>query len=237
MGLFNRSFERLSFLEMKGPIWDYLFLRGIYTVDQISLVTGENTELIKKVIEKVSIRTNLDSNDPRYALFLESNIYLRNQLLRDADNFGMWHGLEIRVPFLDIRLVDAVDSIHHAIRFSNNHKKHLLKDSFKNELPPKVANRNKQGFTFPFNHWLKDKPLLIKLIPQERKSINVLNDFIQGKNHWSQAWALAIMEQFERRQKDKISISAKESSTNFHSSKTQPAMKFRSSLVADVRED
>jgi hypothetical protein len=75
------------------------------------------------------------------------------------------------------------------------------------------------------------------LIPQERKSINVLNDFIQGKNHWSQAWALAIMEQFERRQKDKISISAKESSTNFHSSKTQPAMKFRSSLVADVRED
>ena len=237
MGLFNRSFERLSFLEMKGPIWDYLFLRGIYTVDQISLVTGENTELIKKVIEKVSIRTNLDSNDPRYALFLESNIYLRNQLLRDADNFGMWHGLEIRVPFLDIRLVDAVDSIHHAIRFSNNHKKHLLKDSFKNELPPKIANRNKQGFTFPFNHWLKDKPLLIKLIPQERKSINVLNDFIQGKNHWSQAWALAIMEQFERRQKDKISISAKESSTNFHSSKTQPAMKFRSSLVADVRED
>jgi asparagine synthase (glutamine-hydrolysing) len=234
LGLFNRSFERLCFLEMKGPIWDYLFLRGIYTVDQISILTGENSEVIKKVIEKVSIRTTLDSNDPRYALFLESNIYLRNQLLRDADNFGMWHGLEIRVPFLDIRLVDAVDSIHHSIRFSKNHKKHLLKDSFKNVLPPKIANRNKQGFTFPFNHWLKDKPLLTKLIPQEGKSINVINDFIQGKSHWSKAWALATMEQFERRQKDKISISSKEAAANFQSTKAQPTTKFRYSRTADV---
>ncbi len=234
IGVFNRSFERLSFLEMKGPIWDYLFLRGIYTVDQISLVTGENTEVIKKVIDKVSIRTTLGSNDPRYALFLESNIYLRNQLLRDADNFGMWHGLEIRVPLLDIRLVEAVESIHHSIRFSNNNKKHLLKDSFKNVLPPKIAKRSKQGFTFPFNHWLKDKPLLAKLIPQEGESINVLKDFMQGKNHWSKAWALATMEQFESRRNRKMPINSKESAANFQSTEAQPKTKFRYSRTADV---
>lgn len=234
VGVFNRSFERLCFLEMKGPIWDYLFLRGIYTVDQISIITGENTEVVKKVIEKVSISTTLDSNDPRYALFLESNIYLRNQLLRDADNFGMWHSLEIRVPFLDIRLVDAVESIHHSIRFSNNNKKHLLKDSFKDVLPPKIANRSKQGFTFPFNHWLKDKPLLAKLIPQEGESINVLKDFMQGKNHWSKAWALATMEQFESRRNRKMPINSKESAANFQSTEAQPTTKFRYSRTADV---
>ena len=35
---------------------------------------------------------------------LEKRLYLRNQLLRDADWAGMAHGVEIRVPLVDARL-------------------------------------------------------------------------------------------------------------------------------------
>jgi asparagine synthase (glutamine-hydrolysing) len=214
VGLFNSSFERLSFLEMKGPIWDYLFLRGIYTLDQISTITGEDIEVVKRVIEKVPLDCTLNSNDPRYALFLESNVYLRNQLLRDADNFGMWHALEIRVPFLDTKLVEVLESVHPSIRFSESLQKYLLKEAFKNILPPKIANRSKKGFTFPFNHWMKDGVLLATLIPKEVKSSKIIDDFKQGKKHWSKAWALAVMTQFDKKQKNQKLGSPNDSRSN-----------------------
>src|SRR5262249_46708379 len=42
---------------------------------------------------------------------LESRFYQGNMLLRDTDVMGMAHGLEIRVPFLDRRLLDAVHAL------------------------------------------------------------------------------------------------------------------------------
>ena len=58
-------------------------------------------------------------------------MYMKNQLLRDTDVFGMAHSLEIRVPFLDKELVEYVLRIDPQLKFKNNINKSLLADSVK----------------------------------------------------------------------------------------------------------
>ncbi len=47
---------------------------------------------------------------------LELTQYMRNQILRDSDVMSMAHGLELRVPFLDIRLFDVLRKLPAATR-------------------------------------------------------------------------------------------------------------------------
>jgi len=82
---------------------------------------------------------------------LEISRYMRNQLLRDSDVMSMAWGLELRVPFVDHLLVEAIASIPSKIRLAPG--KQLLVQAVP-ELPTWVVNRPKQGFAFPFEKWL-----------------------------------------------------------------------------------
>jgi len=118
---------------------------------------------------------------------LELSRYMRDQLLRDSDVMSMHWGLELRTPFVDSVLFDAISSIPANIRLSQGKK--LLIDSVP-EIPNWVINRPKQGFRFPFdewiaNHWQQssigvETPSWIKLLPWYRRwSLVVLNDWIK----------------------------------------------------------
>lgn len=85
---------------------------------------------------------------------LEVTRYMRNQLLRDSDVMSMTWGLELRVPFLDPRLIEAVGRIPASVRLQSG--KRLLLDAVP-EIPDWVANRPKRGFVFPFEDWIEDE--------------------------------------------------------------------------------
>lgn len=82
---------------------------------------------------------------------LELSRYVRNQLLRDSDVMSMAFGVELRTPFLDSGLFDAVAGIPAAERLASG--KRLLLDAVPN-LPDGVAWRPKRCFQFPFDDWL-----------------------------------------------------------------------------------
>ena len=82
---------------------------------------------------------------------LEISSYMRNQLQRDSDVMSMAWGLELRVPFVDHILLEAIASIDSNIRLAP--KKQLLIQAVP-ELPSWVINRPKQGFAFPFQQWI-----------------------------------------------------------------------------------
>jgi asparagine synthase (glutamine-hydrolysing) len=82
---------------------------------------------------------------------LEISSYMRNQLQRDSDVMSMAWGLELRVPFVDRILLEAIASIESNIRLAP--KKQLLIQAVP-ELPSWVVNRPKQGFSFPFQQWI-----------------------------------------------------------------------------------
>ena len=80
---------------------------------------------------------------------LETRVYLGSQLLRDLDVMSMAHGLEVRVPFVDHVLLDAVwpDLGAHPALMRD---KRLLHETLARPLPRAAVDRPKQGFTLPF---------------------------------------------------------------------------------------
>ena len=85
----------------------------------------------------------------------ELSAYMRNMLLRDADVFSMAHGLELRVPLLDHRLVEQTVQMPGVCKRPDPRPKPLLLDAVGPRLPRLVHCHPKQGFTFPWAAWLR----------------------------------------------------------------------------------
>jgi len=83
---------------------------------------------------------------------LEMAWYMRNQLLRDADWAGMAHGLEIRVPFVDVTLFQALAG---AIARGQGPGKQAMAAAPATPLPQQVLSRPKSGFFVPVRDWLQ----------------------------------------------------------------------------------
>ena len=122
--------------------------------------TGPISEspLLRSAPTDLPIRAALEGSDPRddfrRVALLESNFYMRNQLLRDADVFSSAHGVEMRVPFLDSRLVRHVWSYpasHHVRRRSG---KRILRALVAAQYGHAQLGR-KMGFVLPWDVWLR----------------------------------------------------------------------------------
>jgi len=99
----------------------------------------------------------LDGVDPVSGISrLETRFYLGNMLLRDGDVNGMSHSLEIRVPFLDQRLLDLVLPLSGRMRLPNGRAdKHLLRQAFPELLRPALLRQKKRGFNLPIGRWME----------------------------------------------------------------------------------
>lgn len=84
----------------------------------------------------------------------ELGTYLGHTLLRDTDQMSMAHALEVRVPFLDHRLVTAALAVPDAWKVPTTPKK-LLTDALGDLLPPEVTQRPKMGFVLPWAEWMR----------------------------------------------------------------------------------
>ena len=86
--------------------------------------------------------------DPWTAVHLmESTLYMRNQLLRDSDWASMAHSLELRVPFVDMRLRDEIAALD--FEPARGGGKRAVAAAVAPELPDIVRSRPKTGFGIP----------------------------------------------------------------------------------------
>jgi asparagine synthase (glutamine-hydrolysing) len=95
---------------------------------------------------------------------------MRNQLLRDADWAGMAHGLEIRVPLVDIKLLgDLAPAIPSIVPGAG---KVALAAAPSSPLPNEVVSRAKSGFGVPTGAWINavagDIPGKTELVPPSK---------------------------------------------------------------------
>ena len=91
---------------------------------------------------------------------LELEGYMANTLLRDTDAMSMAHSLEVRVPFVDGKLVDYVLSLPGEWKLNPRHDgvpKALLADAVADLLPRDFLARRKMGFTLPFEKWMQGR--------------------------------------------------------------------------------
>jgi asparagine synthase (glutamine-hydrolysing) len=82
---------------------------------------------------------------------LESQWFMRNQLLRDADWAGMAHSIELRVPFVDTQLLSRFVEIP---SLTAAQEKARIARTVAPELPDSILKRPKTGFAVPIHQWL-----------------------------------------------------------------------------------
>ena len=141
----------------------------------------------------------------------ELQSYMVNTLLRDTDTASMANSLEVRVPFLDHRLVEFVGRLSKNSKFTPEVPKSLLVEALSDLLPDEVVGQSKRTFTLPWEVWLRG-PLgvrlsqdLANLTPPLRHYLNpravrgAWQNFVIGQTNWSRPWSLYVLNEWVRR--------------------------------------
>jgi asparagine synthase (glutamine-hydrolysing) len=197
----------------------YVAARGLFTMRRLQRLlngTGEYalTGLWRERFEDVLARARGADPSVRVSA-LELQMYLVNTLLRDTDAMSMAHSLEVRVPFVDRVLVEALIQVPNAspvwaARRGLRSKK-LLVDALADILPADIGRQRKRTFTFPWALWLREPlrrrvldslgdlavPLRPYLSPVGVRSVG--RDFLAGRTGWARPWALYVLNDWVRR--------------------------------------
>ncbi len=147
--------------------------------------------------------------------------YTNNQLLRDIDAVSMAHSLEVRVPYLDVSVIDLALSLPDAAKMGDLLKissptqkmyretgaKRILIDVGRSLLPKDFDLQPKLGFGMPFASWLRGslKEVLLDTLSDTsihhrgwldvRQVAKVRDDFLNGNvKGWAQPWLLMMLE-------------------------------------------
>jgi len=105
----------------------------------------------RKPIQKIEGLSFLNSS-----LFQSSFYTNLPTLLRNYDRYSMAHGVEVRMPFLDTRIINFAFSIPGSSKIRNGYFKAIIRDAVKDCVPEKILQRkSKIGFNSPMHFWLK----------------------------------------------------------------------------------
>jgi asparagine synthase (glutamine-hydrolysing) len=135
----------------------YLLRRGLFLPHELKEVMDPDLarEGLRRLKPLRRLAENLSpdpgSNVGRVCV-LESGHYMRNQLLRDADWAGMAHGVEIRVPLVDVTLLKVLAPAMRTLAPGMG-KKALAKAPTV-PLPAEIVSREKTGFGVPIGTWM-----------------------------------------------------------------------------------
>lgn len=88
-------------------------------------------------------------------LLADMKLVLANDMLTKVDQMSMANGLEVRVPFLDVEVVNFAFSLPGEFKINHHMRKRILQDAFRDELPAELYNRPKKGFEIPVLQWLR----------------------------------------------------------------------------------
>jgi len=89
-------------------------------------------------------------------LYVDTKTWLVDDLLIKADKMTMAASIELRVPFLDYRMVELAASFPAHTKINGGNGKAILKSIMKNKLPDTIVNRKKMGFPVPIKDWFSN---------------------------------------------------------------------------------
>jgi len=181
----------------------YLALRGFFAPRQVRALLDIGEREVRLAAEEYlgAFRPPSANGVANTAAFrhLEMRRYLHDQLLRDTDVFSMAHSIEVRVPYLDHRVVECAASLPALPKSNGNGNKPVLTRAVGEPAVFEAARRSKRGFVFPFAKWMKLHSHELREMALAGGCLNRLtigrlwNEFDNGRLHWSRAWMLAVL--------------------------------------------
>ena len=155
--------------------------RGVVALDEPDVLTRlvkiysfYNAEMKAKLFQPwVAQQVSADGQDARAALrrlqsdvegldslsqmlYIDTRASLPDDLLMVGDKTSMANSLEARVPYLDYRLVEFIESLPASMKLRGFQGKYLHKKALQKWLPIEVIRQKKKGFANPVQQWLRD---------------------------------------------------------------------------------
>jgi len=90
-------------------------------------------------------------------LYIDTRANLPDDLLMVNDKTSMTNSIEARVPFLDYRLVEFIETIPACLKLKGLRGKYLHKKAVEKWLPKEMIYKKKKGFANPIDQWLRGK--------------------------------------------------------------------------------
>lgn len=98
-----------------------------------------------------------DERDPlQQMLYLEAKHFLPDHNLNYTDKMSMLHGIETRVPLLDLDLVKFAVHLAPSEKLVGRTLKAAFKDAMRGDLPATIIDRPKTGFGAPLRRWIRE---------------------------------------------------------------------------------
>ena len=153
------------------------------------------------------LERNPQRDDLSSMLYLDTKIWLPDNLLMKGDKMTMAASLESRMPLLDYKLIEYAASIPSSAKIKSLKAKYLLKQAFADFLPEPILTRKKMGFNVPTGIWFREgqRDMISKLLLSERIRDRgyfnheyierIVHDHLAGKtNYQAQIFMLASLE-------------------------------------------
>jgi asparagine synthase (glutamine-hydrolysing) len=143
---------------------DYYYSRvtspnDYFNRERHSLCTEEFADTWRDVDPTEPTRTLFRRADGRHLLnqmlYVDTKTWLPDDLLLKADKMTMATSLELRVPFLDHKVLEFAAMLPPAFKVRGRETKRVLKRAFQRRVPKEILRRKKAGFPVPYGRWLR----------------------------------------------------------------------------------
>ena len=191
----QHKYQKINFLKTENDTGNYLFNRGYFTPVETARLFDMHVSEVQALLLQEEFFISLEQlSEGNKTSYLESNLYMQNQLLKDTDYMSMWHSIEVRVPFLDYDFIECAHQISSCLKFDNRQGKYLLIESFKDQLPDEIWNRKKKGFQLPFDTWMQES---LDQFISTKQDQEMHKKFKKGQLNWSSYWAYILSQSFQ----------------------------------------
>lgn len=204
---------------MKLPLEKYYYSRtsgpfNFFNLHANELYTNEFSNFVKKeqsIDNSLNFFRNTRSLDNlAKMLYIDTKTWLPDDLLIKADKMTMANSIELRVPFLDHKVLEFAASIPSNYKLKGFTTKYILKETIKDDVPKEILNRKKTGFPVPYESWLRndlkdfvidilmDKKTIARGYFDEKTILQIVNDNVKFGIYAKEVFSLIILELWHR---------------------------------------
>jgi asparagine synthase (glutamine-hydrolysing) len=144
----DRYAESMSFLRYTEEAKSRLFTDHIkrelgYIDSKEKILAYFNSSNVSELVDRM-LYTDLMTRMP-------------DHLLTIVDRMAMAHGLEVRPPLMEHRLVEFASRIPTRLKLNGSRLKYILRKVASRYIHPSLITRKKQGFGFPLAYWMREE--------------------------------------------------------------------------------
>ncbi|MFM7079259.1 MAG: asparagine synthase (glutamine-hydrolyzing), partial [Bacteroidota bacterium] len=123
--------------------------------DVLRLIDFDANDKVYQDRKNTLLRPLGDGSRMEQIFRMDMGMVLPGDMLVKVDLMSMANSLEVRVPFLDYRVVDHIMRLPQNYRISSAKGKLALREAFKHDLPSEIFERAKHGFEVPLLKWFR----------------------------------------------------------------------------------